>query len=137
MVPLRDAVSVSINGVESPLTVMLCVTSPTSNWMFKAFACSAMTLTLSRTLFLKPDRKSTRLNSSHGYISYAVFCLKKKKISYQQSVPSHRVVILTSSHSTCPHMTQHDDFICDIRSIVDSFATYVNPVCAMLYQPTS
>src|SRR2546422_4163672 len=25
------------------------------------------------------DRKSTRLNSSHGYISYAVFCLKKKK----------------------------------------------------------
>src|SRR2546429_6502709 len=27
------------------------------------------------------DRKSTRLNSSHGYISYAVFCLKKKKIT--------------------------------------------------------
>src|ERR1041385_5633391 len=37
------------------------------------------------------DRKSTRLNSSHGYISYAVFCLKKKKthtitsLSAQQS----------------------------------------------------
>src|SRR2546429_6857477 len=28
-----------------------------------------------------PDRKSTRLNSSHGYISYAVFCLKKKHMS--------------------------------------------------------
>src|SRR5687768_18344096 len=28
---------------------------------------------------LRSDRKSTRLNSSHGYISYAVFCLKKKK----------------------------------------------------------
>src|SRR2546430_8518752 len=28
------------------------------------------------------DRKSTRLNSSHSQISYAVFCLKKKKISY-------------------------------------------------------
>src|SRR5687768_17733212 len=28
---------------------------------------------------LRVDRKSTRLNSSHGYISYAVFCLKKKK----------------------------------------------------------
>src|SRR2546429_8115740 len=28
---------------------------------------------------LAGDRKSTRLNSSHGYISYAVFCLKKKK----------------------------------------------------------
>src|SRR5687768_17994906 len=30
-----------------------------------------------------PDRKSTRLNSSHGYISYAVFCLKKKKKQIQ------------------------------------------------------
>src|SRR2546422_3535163 len=29
------------------------------------------------------DRKSTRLNSSHGYISYAVFCLKKKKKKLQ------------------------------------------------------
>src|SRR2546422_7012370 len=29
------------------------------------------------------DRKSTRLNSSHGYISYAVFCLKKKKKKQQ------------------------------------------------------
>src|SRR2546422_4708014 len=28
---------------------------------------------------IERDRKSTRLNSSHGYISYAVFCLKKKK----------------------------------------------------------
>src|SRR5258708_8561285 len=32
-----------------------------------------------------PDRKSTRLNSSHQIISYAVFCLKKKK----QNLPSH------------------------------------------------
>src|SRR2546429_6487273 len=29
--------------------------------------------------YSRGDRKSTRLNSSHGYISYAVFCLKKKK----------------------------------------------------------
>src|SRR2546422_10641784 len=33
----------------------------------------------SRRASTTPDRKSTRLNSSHGYISYAVFCLKKKK----------------------------------------------------------
>src|SRR5216684_5158487 len=32
-----------------------------------------------RAVSSQPDRKSTRLNSSHGYISYAVFCLKKKK----------------------------------------------------------
>src|SRR5687768_17880501 len=37
------------------------------------------------------DRKSTRLNSSHGYISYAVFCLKKKnKHKYTQSYTTNR-----------------------------------------------
>src|SRR2546429_1473938 len=34
------------------------------------------------------DRKSTRLNSSHGYISYAVFCLKKKNASPTDTVTS-------------------------------------------------
>src|SRR2546422_6251341 len=39
------------------------------------------------------DRKSTRLNSSHGYISYAVFCLKKKKtIKTQADIHSRRAV---------------------------------------------
>src|SRR5256886_3741848 len=33
------------------------------------------------------DRKSTRLNSSHSQISYAVFCLKKKKIQSRQGIP--------------------------------------------------
>src|SRR2546429_4085911 len=40
------------------------------------------------------DRKSTRLNSSHGYISYAVFCLKKKKTHPQAGSiyrPDHAV----------------------------------------------
>src|SRR2546422_5228310 len=37
---------------------------------------------LSASTFSATDRKSTRLNSSHGYISYAVFCLKKKKKRY-------------------------------------------------------
>src|SRR3989449_8225347 len=35
------------------------------------------------------DRKSTRLNSSHGYISYAVFCLKKKK-TYNTNKERHQ-----------------------------------------------
>src|SRR5256884_5577269 len=39
------------------------------------------------------DRKSTRLNSSHGYISYAVFCLKKKKKDLTQ--PQRRTARLT------------------------------------------
>src|SRR3712207_7078891 len=35
---------------------------------------------------ITPDRKSTRLNSSHANISYAVFCLKKKKKHYHISI---------------------------------------------------
>src|SRR2546429_941379 len=38
------------------------------------------------------DRKSTRLNSSHGYISYAVFCLKKKKNPTASPASSHDTV---------------------------------------------
>src|SRR3712207_7415397 len=37
------------------------------------------------------DRKSTRLNSSHANISYAVFCLKKKKHNSQQAHDDHYV----------------------------------------------
>src|SRR2546422_6435739 len=37
----------------------------------------------------REDRKSTRLNSSHGYISYAVFCLKKKKKNHQLHEATH------------------------------------------------
>src|SRR2546422_6361179 len=43
------------------------------------------------TVFKRPDRKSTRLNSSHGYISYAVFCLKKKKKKKQTSKVSNHL----------------------------------------------
>src|SRR5256885_12699859 len=50
------------------------------------------------------DRKSTRLNSSHLVISYAVFCLKKKNTSYtsQQTNP-HRLECIKLS----PHRTDH------------------------------
>src|SRR2546429_6590790 len=45
------------------------------------------------------DRKSTRLNSSHGYISYAVFCLKKKKNISQQHQPRAYIYITSSAHT--------------------------------------
>src|SRR2546429_6894715 len=45
------------------------------------------------------DRKSTRLNSSHGYISYAVFCLKKKK---SIKMPSTRIFQHPVRHLTTP-----------------------------------
>src|SRR2546429_7157608 len=44
----------------------------------------------------REDRKSTRLNSSHGYISYAVFCLKKKKT---QNTPHDA----KASNNTCTY----------------------------------
>src|SRR5687768_17917592 len=64
------------------------------NWRniyFTSYYCFELANALHRSLFKgkidlligvewnREDRKSTRLNSSHGYISYAVFCLKKKK----------------------------------------------------------
>src|SRR3989337_4193922 len=39
------------------------------------------------------DRKSTRLNSSHGSISYAVFCLKKKNLTTQRRTPTTTIPI--------------------------------------------
>src|SRR2546429_5889876 len=58
--------------------------SETSTTPSPASASSAMrrwisALAPTSTPRVDVDRKSTRLNSSHGYISYAVFCLKKKK----------------------------------------------------------
>src|SRR5687768_18160182 len=46
---------------------------------------------------LARDRKSTRLNSSHGYISYAVFCLKKKKLT-KVMLPSRQTHCRLSDH---------------------------------------
>src|SRR2546429_4293840 len=47
-------------------------------------------------VLVKLDRKSTRLNSSHGYISYAVFCLKKKKKSKPRSHSFHNAYVSPS-----------------------------------------
>src|SRR5205809_6010568 len=47
------------------------------------------------------DRKSTRLNSSHGYISYAVFCLKKKKrLEHTYLRTRHSCVVIRATLST-------------------------------------
>src|SRR5256884_7034234 len=63
-------------------------------------------------LVSRKDRKSTRLNSSHGYISYAVFCLKKKK-KYIRSTPHlnpptqahiHRPISALYLTSPCHHV---------------------------------
>src|SRR2546422_6095149 len=55
------------------------------------------------------DRKSTRLNSSHGYISYAVFCLKKKKNNRYGSSPPKSQCTYVITHARIPpsHATKH------------------------------
>src|SRR5687768_18331767 len=51
------------------------------------------------------DRKSTRLNSSHGYISYDVFCLKKKKNKIQINPTLFHNISTTSMSMLHPHST--------------------------------
>src|SRR5689334_23968850 len=55
---------------------------------------------------LQEDRKSTRLNSSHSSISYAVFCLKKKKKNYKHLI-SHKNtnLIIHELHQSILHFT--------------------------------
>src|SRR5438876_9251934 len=78
---LHDALPISRNSVQKRRKIWCrsarCFfTSPTSR-------LSSLGPTISEV----KDRKSTRLNSSHPSISYAVFCLKKKKIRYAQIQP--------------------------------------------------
>src|SRR2546429_6173572 len=67
-----------------PISLVVLPTASSGSVMARTWggrpAISAMPPALS-------DRKSTRLNSSHGYISYAVFCLKKKKTRYTLLLP--------------------------------------------------
>src|SRR2546429_3886292 len=54
---------------------------------------AGIALTISGVGIMNIDRKSTRLNSSHGYISYAVFCLKKKKPVHIRLSGKNRVAV--------------------------------------------
>src|SRR5256884_4260307 len=74
------AISITDNAPASPQTISLSGTglapSPTVGFSPASLTFSTTYVGVAATA---QDRKSTRLNSSHGYISYAVFCLKKKK----------------------------------------------------------
>src|SRR5207245_8073104 len=48
----------------------------------------------------KEDRKSTRLNSSHGSISYAVFCLKKKKKKKRNTISQDKKLKINNGRCT-------------------------------------
>src|SRR2546422_5236128 len=63
-------------GLREPVTL---VSAPAGSGKTTLLAEWAVTSARPVAWLSCEDRKSTRLNSSHGYISYAVFCLKKKK----------------------------------------------------------
>src|SRR2546430_9214128 len=69
-----------------------------ASWVLAVLALYGVLVWFFSTPFVARDRKSTRLNSSHSQISYAVFCLKKKKPSVPARGP--RVHEQVGPHST-------------------------------------
>src|SRR3989449_8183194 len=67
-----------------------------SRW---SYGQAAVRSAATATVRYERDRKSTRLNSSHGYISYAVFCLKKKKHQEYQ-LPARKCNTKLQTHAT-------------------------------------
>src|SRR5256885_6776805 len=61
--------------------------------------------------FPASDRKSTRLNSSHLVISYAVFCLKKKKKSHFHVPSRRRATLPRPPHFHDPVGFRHDTYV--------------------------
>src|SRR5690349_23078399 len=70
-----------------PYTTLFRSAEETASEIQRLLSPFGMVTSLSKinTLVVCQDRKSTRLNSSHVEISYAVFCLKKKKIAYTEN----------------------------------------------------
>src|SRR2546430_4216781 len=78
--------------------------------MISTLAIGAVPITfISNFGDFRADRKSTRLNSSHSQISYAVFCLKKKKTPYANRprlTPRHQFTVINDPPRThCPLYT--------------------------------
>src|SRR5687768_18292892 len=73
-------------------------------------SCWGMDFTYPDAHDAEKDRKSTRLNSSHGYISYAVFCLKKKK--KKQPISIIHTYSHYSPYATILQVTSHVFRLC-------------------------
>src|SRR5256884_5451329 len=91
--------------------------------------CSRVGPAVTTTLFpchgarCNRDRKSTRLNSSHGYISYAVFCLKKKKNIQQLKVPN-------TVHNECNSYSSTGAEPERYEGLLVTYYTYFNAYCS-------
>src|SRR2546429_5998498 len=75
----RSLMAGDVNKVPPPGVVVMSSAGAGLGMGGRQFAPPVTEKTFDEYHLYTLDRKSTRLNSSHGYISYAVFCLKKKK----------------------------------------------------------
>src|SRR2546429_5197618 len=95
--PQRESVQQSAQMLEDFTTKeMHSMTNQPSDFSF--------TVNPEAAVSIHEDRKSTRLNSSHGYISYAVFCLKKKKR------PQDRISATLHTPSATSSLSQYSSF---------------------------
>src|SRR2546430_12888722 len=83
----------------------ICLAVRTRRWssprLRTVTIAASLTIPMYRTIRIVRDRKSTRLNSSHSQISYAVFCLKKKKKQHRTTRPFSPDTI-PRSHTNVP-----------------------------------
>src|SRR2546430_9802855 len=95
---IRD---LTVTGVQTVL--FRSTLSTRSSPRCSAWDLQPSTLSRRRWSWTGPDRKSTRLNSSHSQISYAVFCLKKK--SYWRKTPAvKRLVVWAVAYRLTRHL---------------------------------
>src|SRR5258708_23331459 len=85
VVPLAMRLTIPVNAWPGPISIKVVTPSLTRYSMLRIH-CT--------------DRKSTRLNSSHQIISYAVFCLKKKKTMTNNNNPLHDEKLGQPGHET-------------------------------------
>src|SRR5256886_12222380 len=83
------------------------------------------------------DRKSTRLNSSHSQISYAVFCLKKKKKHSAQHPTAHTYTTSTSDFHPCHTYYAVFSLFRSIMYIRSVTHVHPGPYCVLPVIPTA
>src|SRR3989440_1544667 len=88
-----------------------------------------LTKAFTRILLKYPigDRKSTRLNSSHDQISYAVFCLKKKKTqNRERGSQDNHITLQNNHHPDSPTRRQNGQLQAECQSDANNQATGTN-----------
>src|SRR5258708_25096513 len=103
-----------------PIALVFALSASAAEWKITTFAGNGQkgfsgdggTATLAAKVVIfhsaAEDRKSTRLNSSHQIISYAVFCLKKKKKKELYSLTIHPAILFRLRKQAPPHRISYE-----------------------------